>query len=309
MPDPAPLTKQFQLPSLPLEEWEDTKNVLHLILQIVGKSRLALHPKLNHWWHVTLYVSPRGLTTGAIPYGAGALSVEVDVFDRALMVRASNGVERGFSMQGLTVAAFYDALMKLMAEIGVDLKILAEPYDNKHDTPFPDNLLGPCDFDHVLRFHQSLTGVASVFETFRGRFLGKSTPVHLFWHSFDLALTRFSGRPAPTMSGKNPSDAEAYSHEVISFGYWAGDDNVREPMFYSYAYPEPADLARTTLSPAAAAWNTDGGSAMALLPYEAVRTASDPKAALLDFLESAYLASAEKAGWDIAALRLDGAYD
>lgn len=304
----TPLSPSFQLPPLPLEEWERSKNALHLMLQIVGKSRLALHPKLNHWWHVTLYPTPRGLATGTMPYGAGAVSVEMDFWDRAVKAQTSTGAERGFAIEGMSVSDFYTSYMAMLKDLGVEASILAKPYDNKHDEPFPKNGLGPCDFDYVRRFHAALLGVNAVFETFRGRFLGKSTPVHLFWHSFDLALTRFSGRTAPLMKGKNPSDQEAYSHEVISFGFWAGDDNVREPMFYSYAYPEPEGLAASQLSPAEAMWNADSGSSMALYPYEAFRTADDPKTALLAFMESAYIASATKGGWDIEGLKLASAY-
>lgn len=290
----------FDLPPLPLEDWEDTKETLHLFLQIVGKIRLKTHPKLNHWWHVTLYPSSHGVTTRRIPYGGADFEVSFDFLEHTLTVARCDGKECSFALPGLSVADFYDKVFAALTELGIDVRIHAVPYDRPYTTPFAkDTEHRTYDSDKVHAYWRALTQIASVFEEFRGRFLGKSTPVHLFWHSFDLALTRFSGKKAPPLQGGSKADREAYSHEVISFGWWAGDDKVREAAFYAYTAPEPTDIQSMPLEPAAALWNDVGGSHMAFLPYDAVRTSPDPRATLLAFLESAYQAGAQKADWPI----------
>lgn len=297
-----------RFPPLPLEPWEDAKITLHMFCQIVGKVRMALHPKQNHWWHVTLYPVPRGLTTGRIPLAGRDLVVDMDLLNHSVLVSDSLGETRAVPLAGQSVASFYAAFFEALGALGIDVAIKAEPYDQPFDTPFPDDTAhASYDPEAVTRYSRVLNGVAGVFDKFRGRFNGKSTPVHLFWHSFDLALTRFSGREGPPMEGGTQADREAYSHEVISFGFWAGDANVREPAFYAYAYPEPDGLAATVLQPAAASWVEQRGAHLALLPYEAMRTAADPEATLLSFLESAYRNAADLAGWPVEALtRKDG---
>lgn len=287
-------------PPLPIEEWEDTKNTLHLFFQIVGKIRLTLFPKMNHWWHVTLYLSPRGMTTRPIPYNSMIFEIDFDFIDHTLRIQTSNGEERSFSLQGLSVASFYKKLFDNLKDLGVEVDIKDTPYDVPFSsTPFEeDKKHASYDSEYVNRYWRILVQVNSVFEEFRGKFIGKSTPVHLYWHHADLAVTRFSGKKAPPMDGGTNADKEAYSHEVISFGFWAGDDNVRAPAFYSYTYPEPEGLAEEPLAPKEAIWNTDNG-AMAVLMYDDLRKHESPRQALLDYLESAYQAGAKRASWKL----------
>lgn len=296
-----------KLPELPLEAWRDSKTTLHLYTQIVGKIRLALHPKLNHWWHATLYVSPRGLTTGAIPTADGLIDLELNLLDHQLIIRSSNEKQQTIRLQdGLSVAAFYHEVLTGLTQLGIKINILAKPFDSLRvgsDIPFAeDEIHSSYDATSITRFWHILSWVHAVFVAFRGRFYGKSTPVHFFWHSFDLAYTRFSGRTAPVPEDADPVTREAYSHEVISFGFWPGDDQVPAPAFYAYAAPEPSGLRETPLQPNTASW-TDEASSMALLMYDDLRKEANPKAALLDFLESAYLGAATRANWDIESFK------
>lgn len=291
---------------MPLDEWRPTKNTLHLYLQIVGKIRLAMHPPLNHWWHVPLYVSPLGLTTGAIPFAGGNFAIEFDFHSHQLVIRTSGGSVEHFDLyDGLSVADFYESLFANLGKLGIEPKIKAIPYEAPSTTPFAEDRENRSyDKNFVEQFHQILVAVEGIMQEFRGRFCGKSTPVHLFWHSFDLALTRFSGRPAPQIPGANMVTREAYSHEVISFGFWFGDgkpNSVAAPAFYSYTAPKPDGLENEPLRPGSAFWTPDG--AMALLMYDDVRTASDPRGQILDFLESAYSAGAKRADWPAEALK------
>jgi hypothetical protein len=292
-------------PALPYGEWRDSKDTLHLYLQIVGKLRLALAPPVNHWWHVTLYVNARGLTTGAIPHGAGACEIAFDFIDHALRIDLSSGRRASFPLRdGLAVSDFYEALRERLAALGVRADIHPHPYDCMSAIPFGDDRVhARYDAAAVQRFWRALVAIAGVFEAFRGRFAGKSSPVHLFWHTFDLAVTRFSGRAAPPLPGAGRVMREAYSHEVVSFGFWAGDESVPYPAFYSYTFPEPDGLRAAPLQPGTAAWTArPNGSSLAIYPYEDARTAGDPAAELLRFLESAYRAGAAAAGWDVEAL-------
>jgi hypothetical protein len=294
------------LPPLPLDDWRETKAALHLTLQMIGKVRMALHPKLNHWWHTPLYVGPRGFTTGPIPGPEQDVEIVLDVHDAEVRVSTSRGAAGTVPIgEGGTVAAFHRAFFGCLGERGLSPRILARPYDPARvgsDVPFAeDDRRRPWDRDAVLRFWQACRWANRVFTEFRGRFLGKSSPVHLFWHSLDLAHTRFSGRAAP-LAGGSASDREAYSHEVVSVGFWAGDDNVPAPAFYAYAYPEPAGLGETPLEPAAAKWSDTGASHLALLAYDDVRAAPDPHQAAFDFCESAYQAAARLAAWDLPGL-------
>ncbi len=292
-------------PSLPLAEWKPTKNTLHLYLQIVGKIRLKLQPRQNHWWHVPFYVSPRGLTTRPIPFDGGNFEIEFDFIEHRLETRTSGGAAESFALEdNLTVADFYRQVFESLAALGIKAKIWAVPYETSSKIPFAEDTENKSyDKEYVEKFHRILVSVNDIFEEFRGRFIGKSTPVHLFWHSFDLALTRFSGKLAPVKESAGTVEREAYSHEVISFGFWAGDDNVPAPAFYSYTAPEPENLTDEKLKPAAALWNTDKG-AMAVLMYDDARNSDAPREAILEFLESAYQAGAKRAGWDTDAFAL-----
>ncbi len=289
--------KETAFPPLPLMEWKQTKNTLHLYLQIVGKIRLALFPPMNHWWNVTLYVSTRGLTTRPIPYGFGNFEIEFDFVEHALKITTSNSEQKSFALtDGLTVADFYRQTFENLAALGIEAKIKAIPYEAPSKTPFAEDSENKSyDKEYIERFRRILISVADIFEEFRGRFTSKSTPVHLFWHSFDLALTRFSGKPAPVRQDAGAVEREAYSQEVISFGFWAGDDNVTAPAFYSYTAPEPENLTEEKLKPEAATWNTDKG-AMAILMYDEARKSERPRETILEFLESAYQAGAKRAG-------------
>jgi hypothetical protein len=298
------------LPELPLNAWQTSKTTLHLFTQVVGKIRLALHPKLNHWWHVPLYVSTRGLTTGSIPIsgpGGRLIELEFDLLDHNLNVRSSDGRHKAISLyDGLSVAVFYQAVLASLKQLGVKVSIVAEPYDPARagsEIPFAEDTHNASyDTLYVNRFWRILCWVQGVFIEFQGRYCGKSSPVHLFWHSLDLTYTRFSGRRVQNEDAR-PMEREAYSHEVISFGFWPGDSSVTAPAFYSYTAPEPAGLADAPLAPTDAFWKVSEDSSMALLMYDDLRQLPNPKQALLDFLESAYLAGATKAGWDMAALR------
>lgn len=292
-------------PEMPLDGWRPTKNTLHLFCQIVGKIRLAMHPRLNHWWHVPLYVSPRGLTTRTIPFRDGNFEIEFDFQDHVLKIATSDGAVEDFALyDGLTVADFYSSLFSNLGKLGIEPNIRPIPYEAPSTTPFPDDTENRSyDKTYVERFHKILVAVDDILEEFRGRFLGKSTPVHMFWHSFDLALTRFSGKPAPVRDGANRVEREAYSHEVISFGFWFGDDKtVPAPAFYSYTAPEPAELANEPLSPASAQWAESNGAHLALLMYDEVRELPNAREIILEFLESAYRAGAKRANWNVQEL-------
>ena len=297
---------EMVLPQLPLDAWEDSKETLHRYAQVVGKVRLANAPFKNHWWHVTLYVSARGLTTGPIPYGRTNFELELDLLNNRLEARTGTGGSFGFALDDLAVADFYRKLADGLAALGVEVSIDTRPFDLGDEHPLDQNFVHrACDREYVRRYWQILVWVSGVFEAFAGRFNGKQSPVHLFWHSFDLALGRFSGGLAPDREGADPVTREAYSHEIISFGFWPGDRDVREPTFYSYTAPEPPGLTDQPLEPASARWLPEGGTAT--LSYEDVRLSEAPEETLLRFLQSAYLAGARTAGWDEAALRTSAA--
>jgi len=291
------------LPPLPYAEWSDTKDTLHLFLQIIGKIRLKAHPKLNHWWHVTLYPSVRGLTTGRIPYQGSGFEILYDMVDHKVVVSRNDGQQREFAVAGKSVAAFYETLFSCLEALGISVKIVAVPYDNKSKTPFPEDT-APRAYDAaaVSRFWQALCSISSVFEIYRSGFAGKQTPVQLYWHSFDLVVTRFSGRAHP-LEGGTQSDREAYSHEVISIGFWPGDDTFPEAAFYGYAYPEPAGMNQAALQPDEAFWAEKNGGALAILKYADASAADDPSAAILSFLDSLYDGAAARADWPASELR------
>lgn len=293
------------LPGLPLEEWEPTKKTLHLWAQIVGKVRMASTAPRNHWWHVPLYVDVRGLTTRRLHAPSGVtFQIDFDFVDHRLVAKKSDGALDSFALNdGLSVAEFDRQLHELLGGLGVDVAIRERPYGVPTTTPFPEDIEHRSyDPDAVVRFWRILDWTDSVFEEFAGWFCGKTSPVHLFWHSFDLAFTRFGGRRVPASQGADPVSREAYSHEVVSFGFWAGDEKVREPTYYSYTAPEPPGLRDEPLEPSEAYWVEQGGGSLALLRYEVVRAAPDPRRVLLAFLESAYQAGSGLAGWDRAEL-------
>ena len=288
------------LPPLPLKEWEDTKETLHRYCQIAGKVRMEYSPYRNHWWNVTLYVSTRGLTTGPIPYGRTTFDISFDLLENRLVVTTGEGAF-SFALDDLPVAEFYRRLFEGLRSLEIDASINPEPFglDDEHTLDANTYHLTRHE-GYVRRYHHVLGWVDQVFKEFAGRFNGKTSPVQLFWHSFDLAVTRFSGRRAPVRSGADPVTREAYSHEVISFGFWPGDPSFREPAFYSYTAPEPKGLTEEPLHPSAASWQ-EGGTA--LLTYEEVRSSDTPRETLLGFLQSAYEAGAKTAGWDMEEFR------
>lgn len=284
-------------PDLPFAAWRGSKEALHLFLQIIGKLRLACAPFVNHWWHVTFHLHVHGLTTRPFSCGGRTIEIRFDLIAHRLIIETDDGDISGFHYVGLSVAEFYANVTKSLAALDLDVPILARPYDTFTDIPFAQDQTHRLDHPHeVAKFGQVLRTIWPIFESFRGQFKGKSSPVHVFWHSFDLALTRFSGRAAPLTSG--PAVArEAYSHEAISVGFWAGDEQFPDAAFYSYTYPDPAGLGDEPLLPAQAFWDTSRGSHLALLYYRDVRAQADPAATLLTFLESAYAAGARRAAW------------
>jgi hypothetical protein len=293
-------------PALPLAEWQNSLATLHRWLQIVGKTRLALAPPVNHWWHITLYLSSRGLTTSAMPYRDRWLEVELDFIDHQLLARTSNGGIRSMPLAPQTVADFYRDYMALLQSVGAPVKIRPVPNELEDTLPFTDDRVHRSyDPEYVSRCWRALAQADRVLQQFRGGFIGKCSPVHFFWGAFDLACTRFSGRPAPTHPGGVPNlpdwaVREAYSHECISAGWWPGGGAVTESAFYAYSYPEPAGFAEARVRPDAAYYSPDLKEF--ILPYEAVRTASRPDELLLEFLQSTYEAGASLGGWDRGAL-------
>jgi len=292
-------------PELRFAEWRDSGATLQLWTQIVGKLRLALSPWLNHGWQVPLYVSARGLGSSAMHVGGGRLvEVEFDLVDHRLVIRSSDAAEHGFALAPMSVAAFYRRFMAEIAAIGIHVAINVRPNEVADPIPFPDDETHAAyDPAAVHTVWRALVQADRVFRHFRSGFLGKASPVHLFWGAFDLAVTRFSGRPAPPHKGGIPGlpdivTREAYSHEVSSAGFWPGSDAYPQAAFYSYAYPAPAGFDAAPVEPAGAVWSTEMGEW--LLPYEAVRSADDPDAALMRFLQTTYRAAADLGRWDPA---------
>jgi hypothetical protein len=292
-------------PALPYAEWQDSCATLHLWTQIVGKVRLAQMPAVNHWWHVPLYLTARGLSTGPMPHGARSFQIDFDFIDHALLIAASDGAQDRLALVPRSVAAFYTEVMGRLAALGLGVEIWPVPVEIANPIPFAaDEVHAAYDALQVNRFWRALAQIDQVMRAFRGRFLGKASPVHFFWGSFDLAVTRFSGRPAPPPP-RNPVipdtvNREAYSHEVSSCGFWPGNGGFGEAAFYSYAYPEPPGFAAAPVAPAEAYYAREIGEF--ILPYDAVRTAADPPGVLLQFLETTYAGAADRGNWDRAAL-------
>jgi hypothetical protein len=293
-------------PELPFETWKDTCATLHLWTQVVGKVRLAKTPWVNHSWHVALYVTPRGLTTGTIPDGRRSLQLDLDLVDHQLLVATSDGRLERVALEPKSVATFHGEVMAALDRLGVEARIDERPNEVPDGIPFSqDHVHASYDREAVDRFRRALASADRVLREFRTSFLGKCSPVHFFWGSFDLAVTRFSGRDAPPHPGGVPAlpdtvAREAYSHEVSSAGWWPGGGMTDYPAFYSYAYPEPEGYRTAPLEPAVA-W-FDEGLGEYLLRYDDVRASADPEATLLAFLRSTYAAAANAAGWDRAAL-------
>jgi hypothetical protein len=293
-------------PSLPLEAWSDTYATLHRWTQIVGKIRLALSPPLNHCWSVTLYVTPRGLTTSPIPYGDRVFEVEFDFIEHRLWIRTAEGEVGGVALRPQSVASFYKQLWAELDRFGLHIRIYPRPNEVADPIPFDeDEQHASYDPVYANRFWRILAQSDRVFKQFRARFVGKSSPVHFFWGAPDLAETRFSGRPAPEHPGGVPNlpdrvTRDAYSHEVSSCGFWPGGGPIAYPAFYSYAYPEPPGFAQAPVKPESAFYSPDLREF--LLPYDAVRLATSPDEALLAFLQTTYEAAANLGNWDRRAL-------
>ncbi|RFU37825.1 hypothetical protein DZF91_30860 [Actinomadura logoneensis] len=285
-------------PELPYDEWADTKDTLHLWTQIVGKIQLASVPPRNHWWHVTLRVDEHGYSTQRLVHDGVHFRISFDLVQHRLVVRTRGREEAIPLRDGVSVSAFYYELEALLRELGIRVEIKAVPFGVPITTPFADDTEhASYDRSAVERFRDALVWADDVFSEFQSWFCGKASPVQLFWHSFDLATARYSGRPAPPMQGVDGVTAEAYSHEVISCGWWAGDSAYPRSAFYSYTHPEPDDLTEQALVPVEASWEPTGPTHQARLPYDVVRTAEDPRGTLLDFLQSAYAAGARTAAW------------
>jgi hypothetical protein len=304
MPSPS-ASRPEDWPSLPSAAWEETRATLHMWTQIIGKIRLAQAPMTNHWWQVPLYVTSRGLTTSPIPYGARSFQIDLDFIGHGLEINVDDGRCEGFALGPRSVADFYAELMSLMRSLGIEVPIWTMPCEIEHPIRFEDDHQHAAyDAEFANRFWRILVQADRALTAFRARFLGKVSPVHFFWGSFDLAVTRFSGRRAPVHPGApNVADKvtrEAYSHEVSSAGFWPGVAGASEPVFYAYAYPEPVGFAQAGVMPAAAFYNSAFGEF--LLPYEAVRQATAPDDLVVQFLQSTYEAAADLGRWDRAAL-------
>ena len=293
-------------PDLPLAEWQDTYATLHMWTQIVGKTRLALAPMQNHWWQAALYVTVRGLTTSPIPNGTSTFSVDFDFVGHQLLVRTSDGTTRTLALTARPVADFYAEYLAALHSLGIEARFKPSPSEVVTAIRFDeDRAHASYDADAAQRWWRILAQADRVLKRFGGRFLGKASPVHFFWGSFDLAATRFSGRPAPRHRGGAPNCpdyvmVEAYSHECSSCGFWPGGGAIDEPAFYSYAYPQPQGYEHQRVLPAGVRYSEQAGEF--ILPYAAIRGAPDPEEKLLQFLQSAYEAAADLGHWDRAAL-------
>jgi hypothetical protein len=292
-------------PALPYADWQDSCATLHLWTQIVGKIRLALAPPVNHWWQVPLYLTSRGLTTSPMPYGGRTFQIDFDFIDHILRIATSDGRRESLALVPRSVADFHKEVMGRLRALGLDVRIWPVPVEIADPIPFEqDQIHASYDPVQVNRFWRALAQIDQVFAVFRSRFIGKASPAHFFWGSFDHAVTRFSGRRAPPPPS-NPQipdaiNREAYSHEVSSCGFWPGNGGFGQAAFYSYAYPQPAGFGEAPIQPSAAYYSKEIGEF--ILPYDAVRQAASPRDTLLEFLQSTYAAAADLAKWDRAAL-------
>jgi hypothetical protein len=293
-------------PALPYEQWGPTRNALHLFTQVVGKIRMCCGPWLNHSWGVALYVNASGIGTGLVPYGGRAFQIDFDFHQSVLRITTTEGDLREIALRAMSAREFHSQVLAAMTDLDMPVHISPMPNEIEEAIPFDeDRAERPYEPEHARLLWRALIAADRVFTDFRAGFQGKASPVHLFWGGFDLAVTRFSGRRAPDHPGGMPNfpldvAREAYTHEVTSAGLWLGSDQAPQPLFYSYAYPTPAEFAEASVEPSEAFWFADLGEFV--LPYDAVRTALDPDGALLAFVETAHAAAADLAGWDRAAL-------
>ncbi|MEK6324605.1 MAG: DUF5996 family protein [Acidobacteriota bacterium] len=286
-------------PSLPVKDWRDTYSTLHMWTQIVGKIRLTQTPLVNHWWNTTLYVTARGLTTSPIPYGTRTFEIDFDFLEHRLLVCTSDGARKTLTLAPRSVADFYAELMATLRSLGLVVQIHAKPDEVAEPIPFAeDHQHASYDAEYANRFWRILVQTDRVFKQFRSSFIGKCSPVHFFWGSFDLAVTRFSGRRAPERPGADAITREAYSHEVISHGFWPGGGAVEAPIFYSYTAPAPAGLEKVPIEPGF--YSTELSEF--ILPYDDLRQSDSPDDSLLEFMQSTYEAGARLANWDRAEL-------
>jgi len=305
-PKPAPhlppkYAEDLFWPALPVKEWEATRATLHMWTQMAGKVRLALTPLVNHWWNVPLYVNSRGLTTSAIPYGKGAFEIQFDFLKHILEIQTCDAQTREIALKPRSIAEFYREFMKALASLDIRVKIWPMPVEIPNPIRFDqDTVHASYDPEYANRFWRALVSTEAVLQEFRARFIGKVSPVHFFWGSFDLAVTRFSGRRAPERPGADFMTREAYSHEVSSVGFWPGNAGVIDAAFYAYAAPEPAGFKQATVRPAAAFYGAEQSEFF--LPYEDVRKSASPRDALMDFCVSTYDAAASLGNWGRAAL-------
>jgi hypothetical protein len=289
------------LPALPFDSWKDTLGTLHMWAQMVGKVRLKLCPLVNHWWNVPFYVTARGMTTSAMPYQQRAIEAQFDFIDHRLSIESSDGRVVTMALAPQSVAEFYKTFMAALGELGVNVNIWTVPCELPNPTPFEqDYAHASYDAEAAHKFWRIVVWVDEIFKEFRGGFQGKASPVHFFWGSFDLAVTRFSGRPAPERPGADTITREAYSHEVSSAGFWPGGGDIKGPAFYSYAAPEPPGFAEARVGPQTAFYHPQMKEF--LLMYDDVRAAASPKAALMEFLQSTYDAAADLGKWDRKSL-------
>ena len=298
-----PVVQATNLPELPYDSWKDTLATLHMWTQMVGKIRLSLSPLVNHWWNVPLYVTSRGLTTSPMPYGSRTLEICFDFIDHKLIIETTDGEIRELALKPQSVADFYQLLMKTLSQLGMPVSIWTRPCEQPEELTIPfekDTAHKSYDAEAAHKFWEILVWADSVFKEFRASFVGKASPAHFFWGSFDLAVTRFSGRRAPDRPGADFITREAYSHEVSSAGFWPGGGDIKGPAFYSYAAPEPAGFAERKVNPSAAYYHPVMKEFV--LMYENVRTAESPNAELLAFLQSTYEAAADLGHWDRDAL-------
>ena len=292
-------------PALPLAEWKDTYYTLHMWTQIVGKIKLALTPPVNHWWNISLYVTPRGLTTSVMPFNDRLFQIDFDFIDHLLLIETTGASTKKIALQPRSVAEFYQETMAVLGSLGMPVTIWTTPVEVPDPIPFEkDQKHASYDPEYAQRFWHILAQASRVLTDFRSRFTGKVSPVHFFWGAFDLAVTRFSGRTAPSHPGASNLArfvaVEAYSHEVSSCGFWPGGGLVDEPAFYAYTYPEPQGFKEYPIQPAGGFYHTGMGEF--LLPYDVVRTAKSPDEVLLSFLQTTYEAAATCAKWDRRAL-------
>jgi hypothetical protein len=295
------VSKSSDWPGLPPSTWRDTLPTLHMWSQIVGKIALKLTPRINHFWNVAMLVTPRGLATYAMPYEDRTFTMTFDFLAQRLEIECSDGASRSIPLEPRSVADFYRLVMQALRELGIEVRIWTLPSEYPNPIRFEEDVTHTAyDPAAALAFWSMLNRMVPVFQSFRARFIGKSSPVHFWWGGFDLAVTRFSGRRAPQRSGADSITRESYSHEVISHGFWSGGGSVTEPSFYAYAAPQPDGFEKAVIRPAAASYNKELSNFV--LPYRAVASAESPDAVLMQFCQDTYVAGATLAGWDRAAL-------